>query len=222
MNDISDAGPALLLDAGRGILTDSRGRTFEPAERRWLDASAQPPAAAEAPLPDPVDAVAAVHWLQRHSGMPMRVPVGVIGPRDATRAQSEAAVRVGAGLAAMGVAVICGGRQGVMEAVAEGVRRAGGVSIGLLPDADPEHANPCLTHVIATGLGEARNAVIARSAFCLVAIGDSYGTLSEVALGLQFGKRVFGLEGAARVPGVEHQGGADAAMLAVARHILGC
>jgi uncharacterized protein (TIGR00725 family) len=93
--------------------------------------------------------------------------------------------------------------------------------IGLLPEPSPDAANPYLTHVIATGLGEARNALIARSAFCLVAIGDSYGTLSEVALGLQFGKRVFGLAGAARVHGVEHRTDADAALLSVANHVLG-
>ena len=86
-----------------------------------------------------------------------------------------------------------------MEAVAEGVTRQGGVAIGLLPDATPDLPNPFLTHVIATGIGEAHNVIIARSAFCLVAIGNSHGTLSEVALGLQFGKEVFGLEGAAQL-----------------------
>ena len=56
--------------------------------------------------------------------------------------------------------------------------------------------------MIATGIGEARNAIIARAACCLVAIGDSFGTLSEVALGRQFGKLVIGLDGAAQVDGV--------------------
>ena len=84
-----------------------------------------------------------------------------------------------------------------MEAVCRGVASAGGVAIGLLPEADPALANAYAGIVIATGIGEARNALIARAASCLVAIGDSYGTLSEVALGRQFGKRVIGLEGAA-------------------------
>jgi hypothetical protein len=104
----------------------------------------------------------------------------------------------------MGFAIICGGWQGVMEAACRGAADAGGVSIGLLPDADPSFANPHVSIVIATGIGEARNALIARAAFCLVVIGDSFGTLSEVALGRQFGKRVIGLEGAARVEGVIH------------------
>ena len=212
---------AFTLDLAAGTLTDGKGRRFEPAARRWLDAQA--PQAVPTPSSiERLDAPAAVCWLQRRSGAPLRMPVGVIGPRDASPAQMEAARRIGAGLADMGLAVICGGRHGVMEAVAEGVQNAGGVSIGLLPDATPEHANRFLTHVIVTGLGEARNALIARGAFCLVAIGDSYGTLSEVALGLQFGKRVFGLEGAARVHGVEHRRDADAALRSVARHVLGC
>ena len=74
----------------------------------------------------------------------------------------------------------------------------------VVPDADPSFANPYVSIVIATGIGEARNALIARAAFCLVAIGDSFGTLSEVAFGRQFGKLVLGLEGAARVDGVVH------------------
>ena len=102
---------------------------------------------------------------------------------------------IGEGLARAGFVVVCGGRQGVMQAVCEGVARVGGMSIGLLPDTDASQANPHVGVVIATGIGEARNALIARAAFCLIAIGDSFGTLSEVALGRQFGKTVIGLEG---------------------------
>jgi predicted Rossmann-fold nucleotide-binding protein len=49
---------------------------------------------------------------------------------------------------------------------------------------------------VASNLGEARNAIIAQASHCLIAIGDSHGTLSEVALGLRLGKTVFGLAGA--------------------------
>jgi uncharacterized protein (TIGR00725 family) len=91
-----------------------------------------------------------------------------------------------------------------------------------LPDNEPSLANPHIDIVIATGIGEARNALIARASLCIVAIGDSYGTLSEVALGLQFGKLVIGLEGAAHVEGVRHVADASAAIgtiaeLAIAR-----
>src|SRR6202049_648545 len=91
-----------------------------------------------------------------------------------------------------------------MQAVCERVARVGGFSIGLLPDTDASQANPFVSVPLATGIGEARNALIARASFCLIAIGDSFGTLSEVALGRQFGKLVIGLEGAAEVEGVLH------------------
>ena len=86
--------------------------------------------------------LAAVAWLQRESGHPLRVPIGVIGPREATPAQLAAALRVGELLGDCGLVVICGGRQGVMQAVCEGVARVGGLSIGLLPETDPSHAEP--------------------------------------------------------------------------------
>lgn len=154
-------------------------------------------------------------------GRRLRVPIGVIGPRNASESQCDVARRVGAGLGSIGLAVICGGREGVMEAVAEGVARHRGVAIGLLPDTSPDPANPWLTHVIATGLGEARNAIIARSAYCLIAIGNSHGTLSEVALGLQFGKRVFGLDGAADLAEVTRFDDPDEAVDAVAQLVVG-
>jgi len=87
----------------------------------------------------------------------------------------------------------------------------------VLPDTEPQAANPYATVVIASGIGEARNAVIARAALCLVAIGDNFGTLSEVALGRQFGKLVVGLEGAAQVDGVVQVDSAAAALELVAR-----
>jgi uncharacterized protein (TIGR00725 family) len=162
----------------------------------------------------------AVRRRQAESATRLRSPIGVIGPREATAAQLAAAELVGAGLAEMGLTVICGGRQGVMEATCRGVAAAGGISIGLLPEPDPAAANPFVTIVVATGIGEARNALIARAAHCLVAIGDSHGTLSEVALGLQFGKTVIGLAGAARLPGVQLVDDAAAALDAVARAVL--
>lgn len=154
---------------------------------------------------------------RRQRAHPLRAPVGVIGPRHATPAQGAAARAVGRGIARMGLALLCGGRAGVMEAACQGAAEAGGIAIGLLPDTDPAPANPYATVVLASGLGEARNAIIARAALCLVAVGDNFGTLSEVALGRQFGKLVIGLEGAAHVDGVVQVASADAALEQVAR-----
>ena len=202
------------LDRRTKALHDAAGRRFDPAARIWNAGGGASPG-------EPVDAIAAARWLQRESGHPLRVPVGVVGPREATPAALAAAEEIGAGLAGMGFAIVCGGRHGVMQAACAGAARAGGVSIGLLPDPDPALANPHVTHVLATGIGEARNALIARAALCLVAIGDSYGTLSEVALGRQFGKLVVGLEGAARIDGVVHVATPAEALARVALLALG-
>jgi uncharacterized protein (TIGR00725 family) len=201
----------LTLDRTRTHLIHGR-RRFDPATRSWLDDA-----------PEQGEAIGlgdAVAWLQKESGHRLRTPVGVIGPRDANAEQLALAEAIGAGLARMGLALVCGGRQGVMEAVCRGSASRGGVSIGLLPETQPDHANAFVTVPIATGIGEARNALVARAALCLVVIGDSYGTLSEVALGLQFGKRVFGLAGAARVNGVRQCSGADDALDGVASVVL--
>ena len=203
----------LRLDRSTGALMRDGGYRFNPTDRRWEAASGLPAG-------EPVNAVGAVHWLQRDSGSPLRIPVGVIGPREADSQQLEAAQGVGRGLARMGLPVICGGRQGIMHAVCQGVAEEGGVSVGILPEGDAQFANPFVSIAIATGIGEARNALIARAALCLVAIGNSYGTLSEVALGLQFGKTVIGLMGAAEVAGVAQCVDVPSALDVVARSSL--
>jgi uncharacterized protein (TIGR00725 family) len=113
--------------------------------------------------------------------------VAVCGPSDCTDAERRAAYAVGRLLAERGAAVICGGYSGVMAAVTEGARSAGGTVVGVLSRADREGADPGLTIAIATGMGEARNAVIVASADAVIAIGGSWGTLSEVALAMRRG-----------------------------------
>jgi uncharacterized protein (TIGR00725 family) len=203
----------LTLDEKESTLFDARGRRFDPVSRAW--------APAKATGGNSVSLVEAVTWLQRRSGHRIRPPVGVIGPREAGAEQLTAAESVGAALGTIGLSVVCGGRQGIMEAVCRGVAASGGISIGLLPEGDASHANPYVTVPVATGIGEARNAIVARSAFCLIVIGDSYGTLSEVALGLQFGRPVLGLLGAARVNGVRQFETVAQAIDAVAEIALG-
>lgn len=139
---------------------------------------------------------------QRQQG-PQRItqPVALIGPGDATPRECEAAYAIAAGLAAAGMTVICGGRGGVMQAAAQGAAEAGGIVIGLLPEEDTRAANPYLTVALPTGLGEMRNALIARSAICLISVGNNLGTLSEMAMGLKWGKLLFSL-----YPGVQLEG----------------
>ncbi len=203
----------LRLDRGAQALYDAQERRFDAATRTW--------AAGGAARGEPVDLVAAATWLQRESGHPHRVPVGVVGTRDATPARYAAAEAIGRGLAAMDFAVLCGGRTGVMEGVCKGVKAAGGVSIGLLPGRDIADANPYATYVIASGIGEARNAIIARGALCLVAMGGGFGTLTEVAFARNYGKLVVGLEGAPQAAGVAHVESVEHALELVARCALG-
>jgi uncharacterized protein (TIGR00725 family) len=108
-----------------------------------------------------------------------------------------------------------------MTAVSKGAAEAGGIVVGVLPEGDWRTANPWVTIPIATGIGVARNALIARAALALVAIGGGYGTISEMAFGLQFGKPVLALGAeAAPVAGVELMPSVDAALDRVARVVL--
>jgi uncharacterized protein (TIGR00725 family) len=119
--------------------------------------------------------------------------VAVIGGARCSPSEAQAAEIVGRELAQGGATVICGGRGGVMEAACRGARSAGGLTVGLLPGDDPSGANPYVDVAIATGLGEARNAIVARTARAVVAIGGRYGTLSEIAFALKHGLPVVGV-----------------------------
>jgi uncharacterized protein (TIGR00725 family) len=201
----------LALDRAAGILSHEALGRFDPAARVWRPAPAHGA---------PVGLREAVRWLQRESGRPCRAPVGVIGTRAASEAQLAVATALGRGLAELGVVVLSGGLVGVMAAVSRGAAEAGGTVVGVLPDGDWRTANPWVTIPIATGLGVARNAIIARAALVLVAVGGGYGTLSEIAFGLQFGKPVLGFFDVAPAAGVALVANVDEALDRVARVVL--
>ncbi|HEX6652472.1 MAG TPA: TIGR00725 family protein [Thermoleophilaceae bacterium] len=119
--------------------------------------------------------------------------MAVAGPGEATPEECEVAEAVGRELGARGVVVVCGGLGGVMEAACRGAKETGAMTVGILPGADRSAANPFVDAAVATGLGEARNALVVRAADAVVAIGGAYGTLSEIALALKAGKRVVGI-----------------------------
>lgn len=100
------------------------------------------------------------------------------------------AEEVGQRLAEAGATLFCGGLGGVMAAACRGARRAGGLTMGILPGAEPGAANPDVQVAIATGMGHARNVIIVQSVDSVIAIGGEYGTLSEIALARKAGRPV--------------------------------
>ncbi len=125
--------------------------------------------------------------------MSRRLHIGVIGEQDARPEMRRLAEEVGREIARRGAVLVCGGLGGVMEAAARGAAEAGGVVVGILPGTRAEEANPYVSVPVVTGLGEARNVIVVRTSDALVAVGGSYGTLSEIAYALKLGVPVVGL-----------------------------
>src|SRR5438445_13870302 len=125
--------------------------------------------------------------------MPRRY-IAVCGASNATASQIEAAREVGRLLAEAGVVVINGGLGGVSGAASEGAAGAGGTVVGILPEADRRGANTHLTISLPTGMGQARNVLIVTAAESVIAIGQGWGTLSEIALARRIGRPVVGVD----------------------------
>ena len=118
----------------------------------------------------------------------MTTYVAIIGPGQRAAPDEVAlAIEVGRLVAQRGWIVVTGGLGGVMAGAARGCEEVGGVSLGLLPGEDRSGANPHLQVTIPTGLGEMRNALLVRTADAIIAIGRSWGTVSEVALACRTG-----------------------------------
>jgi uncharacterized protein (TIGR00725 family) len=130
--------------------------------------------------------------IMKHSRQGQKV-VAVIGGRRVRATLLREAEEAGRLLARAGALVVTGGLSGVMEAACRGVREGGGLAVGILPQDHKGKANPYVDVAVATGMGFARNAVIARTADAVLAVGGQYGTLSEIAFALQLGKPVVGI-----------------------------
>ncbi|MCS7283943.1 MAG: TIGR00725 family protein [Anaerolineae bacterium] len=128
--------------------------------------------------------------MQRPTG-PLIAVVGGSAPTPEEEALAEA---VGRALAQHGAVLVCGGYGGAMEAACRGARSAGGLTIGILSGTDRREANPYVDIPIVTGMGQARNVIIVRTAQAVIAVGGSYGTLSEIAYALYYGVPVVGLK----------------------------
>jgi uncharacterized protein (TIGR00725 family) len=120
--------------------------------------------------------------------------VAVIGAGRDDQELAAQAEEVGRRLAEAGAVVVCGGLGGVMEAAARGAREAGGEVIGIVPTESPADANPHVTHVVATGIGHARNLAVVASGEAVIAIGGEWGTLAEIGFARRLGRPVVALE----------------------------
>lgn len=121
--------------------------------------------------------------------------VSVIGSGGCEQSSELASLAegVGRGLGEAGVALVCGGLGGVMEAASRGAAEAGGEVIGIVPGGSIEDANPYCTRVVATGIGHARNLAVVASGEVAIAVGGEWGTLSEIGYARTLGRTVVAL-----------------------------
>jgi len=131
--------------------------------------------------------------------MPRQRVIGVIGSNSAGPETLAVAEALGAAIVRAGFSLVCGGMGGVMEAASKGAAecpdRGAAVVIGVVPSDRHDQANEFIDVVIPTGMGYARNTLVALAADGLVAVEGGSGTLSEIALAWQHGRPVACLPG---------------------------
>jgi uncharacterized protein (TIGR00725 family) len=116
--------------------------------------------------------------------------VAVAGGGECSRRTAALARAVGRAVAANGAVLVCGGLGGVMDAAARGAAEAGGTVVGLLPGYERAAGSRHLTVTIPTGLGHARNTLVAAAGDALIALPGEHGTLAEIALARALGRPV--------------------------------
>ena len=119
--------------------------------------------------------------------------ISVVGGEQCSKEIYDMAVEAGRRIAKLGAVLVTGGRKGVMEAASKGAKMEGGVTIGILPSMDRQEGNEYIDYKIVTGLGYARNILVVLNGDIVIAIDGHYGTLSEIAFALEYGKPVLGL-----------------------------
>lgn len=115
----------------------------------------------------------------------MQTVIGVIGVAEASDEEYNTAEQVGREIALRDAMLVCGGLGGVMEAACRGAKSEGGLTIGIIPGFSKSDANPYVDIPIITGMSHARNIIVVSSSDAIIAIGGSYGTLSEIAFALK-------------------------------------
>ncbi len=119
--------------------------------------------------------------------------IAVVGAGKCNKKMKNLAEQVGMTIAENGGVLICGGLGGIMEAAAKGAKRKQGLTVGILPGNNRRDANEFIDVAIPTGIGEARNLVIIKTADAVVALPGKFGTLSEMAFCLKLSKPLVSL-----------------------------
>jgi uncharacterized protein (TIGR00725 family) len=127
--------------------------------------------------------------------MPKKICISVVGSGDEELNPQIAKIanEVGREIASRGAVLICGGLGGVMVEAAKGAKENGGLTVGILPGEDTGSANPFIDVALSTGLGFARNVIVAYSGDAVIAISGRLGTLSEISYALLKKKPVIGI-----------------------------
>ncbi|BCR05588.1 TIGR00725 family protein [Desulfuromonas versatilis] len=160
--------------------------------------------------------------MERRTANPKpRLIIGVIGAANPSEQGYAAAREVGRRIAEAGAVLVCGGLGGVMEAACRGCVEAGGETLGILPGAGAEQANPWVTLAVPTNMGHARNVIIAHTARALIAVEGEFGTLSEMAIGLKLERPVAALGSWPGLPGAVYCDTPEQAVRSVLER-LGC
>jgi len=120
--------------------------------------------------------------------------VSVIGGHKCDAKVAGLAGQVGETIAREGAVLVCGGLGGIMEAACRGAKKAGGLTMGIIPGEDKDSANQFVDIVIPTGMGYSRNTLVAGAGDIIVALPGEYGTLSEISFGLIAKKKVYGFD----------------------------
>ncbi|NIP29147.1 MAG: TIGR00725 family protein [Candidatus Dadabacteria bacterium] len=123
----------------------------------------------------------------------MKKLIGVIGNSNPNKKEYEIAVNIGSLIAQNDCILVCGGLGGVMEGASKGAKLNGGTTIGIIPGNDKNSCNKYIDIPIVTGFGEARNVIVVKTSHSIIAIGGSFGTLSEISFALKYKIPIVGI-----------------------------
>ena len=130
-----------------------------------------------------------------------KLQIAVIGYNKdrCTDAATNAAYEVGREVALAGAVLVCGGLGGVMESACIGAKDNGGTTIGIIPQEEFSYANQHCDVVICTGIGYARDFIVASSADGIIAVGGGVGTLIEMGVAYMTKKTIVAMAGSGGV-----------------------